>query len=331
MPPKPRPRAALAMLSDLPERIFEPAALARLRELVDLDPTPDPELTGAHEDVEVLITGWGCARITPQVLTRMPSLRAVLHAAGSVKGHLDRAVWERGILVTTAANVNALPVAEYTLAMILLSGKGYPTISRPDVHGSHLDAVADRPTIGNFRRRVGLVGASLIGRRVIELLAPFDLEVLLSDPFLDPGDPILAHARLVDLPTLFAGSDVVSVHAPLLPETVGMIDAGLLASMPADATLINTARAPIVDQEALTEAVLAGRLRAVLDVTDPEPLPADHPLHGHPGAVVTPHVAGALGNEMFRFGGQVLAEVERIVTGQEAAQPVAADRLAAMA
>jgi phosphoglycerate dehydrogenase-like enzyme len=145
------------------------------------------------------------------------------------------------------------------------------------------------------------------------------------------GDPVLDRARAVSLDDLFAGSSIVSVHAPLLPETVGMVGAAQLALLPDGATLITTARAPIVDQDALMDAVRDRGLRAVLDVTEPEPLPAGHPLRSLPGVVLTPHVAGALGTEVRRLGECARHEIERFVAGEPAEHPVTKEALIAVA
>ncbi|MDN4598997.1 hydroxyacid dehydrogenase [Leifsonia virtsii] len=330
------PVAAFAMRPDLPPLLFSGDDLRALRAVTRLDPDLaiadlDDAPAELLDEVEILITGWGAPRLGRAELDRMPRLRAIVHAAGTVKGHLDDAAWDRGILVTSAASANAFPVAEYTLAMILLAGKRVPDYIRgyaadPGLYGEDPD-----PRIGNFQRTVGIVGASRVGRRVIELLAPFDIDVLLYDPYLHPGDPILDAVRRVPLDDLFAGSSIVSIHAPLLPETVGMVGAAQLALLPDGATLINTARAPIVDQEALAAAVRDRGLRAVLDVTDPEPLPAGHPLRTLPGVIITPHVAGALGTELRRLGECARHEIERFVAGEPAEHPVTKEALIAVA
>lgn len=330
------PVAAFAMRPDLPELLFGADDLAALVRSAELDPglTITDFATapaGLLDTVEVLITGWGAPRIGAAELDRMPRLRAIVHAAGTVKGHIDDVVWERGVLVTSAASANAYPVAEYTLAMILLAGKRVPDYIRGYAADPQVYAHEPDPAIGNFGRTVGIVGASRVGRRVIELLEPFDIDVLLYDPYLAAGDPVLRRASRVGLDELFERSSIVSVHAPLLPETVGMIGAAQLALLPEGATLINTARAPIVEQEALTAAVRDRGLRAVLDVTDPEPLPAGHPLRTLPGVVLTPHVAGALGTELRRLGECALHEVERFAAGEPAEHPVTKEALIAVA
>ena len=269
----------------------------------------------------MLITGWGCPELGPAELDAMPRLRAVLHAAGTVKSHVGPDVWSRGILVTSAADANAYPVAEYTLAAILNEGKAVPELAVAYARDPGF-AADDRVDIGNYGRTVGILGASRVGRRVIELLGSFDFNVLLYDPYVRDDDPVLARARPVGLDDLFRRSSIVSIHAPLLPETIGMVGRRQLALMSPASVLINTARGAIVDHDALVAAVRANGLRAVLDVTEPEPLPAGHPLRTLPGVILTPHVAGSLGNELHRLGESAVRELERLAVGRPPRFPV---------
>lgn len=270
-------------------------------------------------DVDLLVTGWGCPPITASVLSRLPRLTAIVHTAGSVKGFVTDACWDRGIAVSSAAQANALPVAEYTVAMILLSGKRVLERAREYRETKRMAVYEVAPSVGNFGTVVGILSASLIGRRVIELLAPYDFQVLVHDPFVTEVDG----AESVGLAELFERSDVVSVHTPLLPETVGLVSAELLGLLRDDAVLINTARGAVVDQDAL--AAEAGRIRAVLDVTDPEVLPAEHPLWHSDAVLITPHLAGSQGNEWGRLGRHAVDEVRRWAAGEGFATPVPAE------
>ncbi|MEU4167794.1 hydroxyacid dehydrogenase [Streptomyces sp. NPDC026665] len=321
--PSGRPVAMFAMTPENVPRIFPADILARLRERVDVEPSlvardfGDPRVRARLAETEILITGWGAPVLDADALDAAPKLRAVLHAAGSVKGFATPEVWERGIVVSSAAAANALPVAEYTLAMILLAGKDVfahrerlRTERAAFPHGEIL------PGIGNFGRRVGVVGASRIGRRLIELLRPFDLSVSLADPYVDGAGAAALGVPLLPLDELLAGSDIVTVHAPQTPETRHLIGRRELALMPAGSVLVNTARGSLVDHDALIEALRARHVRAILDVTDPEPLPADSPLYDLPNAFVTPHLAGSQGNEVARLGLTVLAEAERLLSGR---------------
>lgn len=330
------PAAALAMDAHLPAELFDAQSAARLRALLGVPrsmstldfSTADP---GLLSELEVLVTGWGSPKIGARELDSMPKLRAIFHAAGTVKGHLLPEVWDRGIRVTTAAAVNANPVAEYTLATILLAGKGVLPLSAAGAPCAQSDLAGQAEPIGNYRRTIGIIGASTVGRMVIQLLSMFDFRVVLYDPIIHDDDPILRAVERVALDDLFRLSSIVSVHAPLLPATIGMVGKRELQALSPGSTLINTARAAIVDQEALVDAVRSRGIRAILDVTDPEPLPAGHVLNTLPGVMVTPHVAGALGNELLRLGESVVREVELYVSGSEPAHPVRKQDLAAMA
>jgi phosphoglycerate dehydrogenase-like enzyme len=318
-------RAAFAMATRTASQLLHPAAVERIAAAVDID--PDVVLDGFDRadlaDVELLITGWGCAPITADVLAAAPALRAVVHTAGTVRQHVTEECWERGIVVSSAAAANAVPVAEYAVAMILLAGKRVPEIARRfRTERVQQDWNALFPESGNYRATVGLLGASLIGRRVADLLRPFDLDVLLHDPYAADAEVRSLGAEPVGLDELFARGRVVSLHAPLLPSTRGMVDGRLLALMRDGATLLNTARGGLVDHAAVEREVLSGRLRAVLDVTTPEPLPADSPLWDCDGVVLTPHVAGSKGNELRRLADTAADEVERWAAGRPFAHPV---------
>lgn len=328
-------KVALAMDPDVAARIFPPSRLATLGEGLELlSPQPmssfDTPLADALlPQVEVLLTGWGAPLLTEEVLARAPKLRFALHAAGSVKHHITDAVWDRGIQVSTAAEANSLPVAEYTLAMILLANKRVLQLaSHLQETRADMDPEALFPGMGNFGQTVGLVGASRIGRRVIELLRPFDFTVLVVDPFLSRDEAAELGVELVELDELVAGSDVVSVHAPDLPETHHLLNAARIESMRPGATFINTARGALVDQAALVRRIARGDLYAVLDVTTPWVLDAGDPLYGHPNVVLTPHIAGSLGVELGRLASYALEEARRAAAGLPLRYPVTARELA---
>lgn len=329
--PVERPALLLAMGPGIAERLFADRHRDRLAALSRTDPhliahdlaAPTPLAAAALAEAEVLLTCWGATPLTAEVLASTPRLRAVVHAAGSVKHHITDACWQRGIAVTSAAAANALPVAEYTLAAILFAGKRVlRTAQRYGELRTHHDWRQELDGAGNYGRTVGIVGASRIGRRVIELLRPFDLRVLLYDPYVDAAQAAGLGVEAVPLDVLCARSDIVTVHAPQLPATHHMIDARRLALMPDGATLINTSRGSLVDEDALLPEVTSGRLDAVLDVTDPELPPPDSPFYDLPNVLLTPHVAGSLGGELHRMADRALDEVERFASGMPFADPV---------
>ena len=282
----------------------------------------------ALDGVDVLFTGWGCPPITPGLVDRAPALRAIVHSAGSVKPFLDRAVLARGIAVTSAVVANAVPVAEFTVAAIVFAGKRAWRSAAEYARDRRWPEVRAR---GNYRTTVGLLGASRIGRLVAERLRAFEIDVLVSDPYLTAADAEAMAVRRCSPAELFERSDIVSIHAPLLPETVGLVDATLLARLHDGAVLINTARGAIVDPVALERECVSGRIDAILDVTEPEPLPPDSALLDLPNVVITPHLAGAIGNEVARLGELAIGELERYAAGLPFEHPITLpdwDRLA---
>jgi phosphoglycerate dehydrogenase-like enzyme len=308
--------------------LFPSPLMARLQQAAEIDPAlvvqdfADPAAADALAGAEMLITGWGCPHLDADVLAATPRLRTVLHAAGSVRSLVGEALWDRGVTVSSAVAGNALPVAEYTLAMILLAGKD-AFAHRERFRGTHAyPSSAETSDTGNLGRRVGIIGASRVGRRLLELLRPFDLTVSLYDPYVDTAEAAALGSELLPLEDLLRGSDIVSLHAPDIPETYRMLDRDKLALIRDGGVLINTSRGALVDPVALTDELVSGRLSAVLDVTEPEPLPAGSPLYALPNAFLTPHIAGSLGNELERLGRIVADELERLVAGLPPAHEV---------
>jgi phosphoglycerate dehydrogenase-like enzyme len=283
-------------------------------------------------EAEVLLTHWGAPRLDARVLDLAPNLRLVAHGAGTVKDHVTDAVFERGILVTSAASANARPVAEFTLAAILFACKDAFGARERMMPGADAALWPDRlKLVGLPRRRIGIIGASQVGRLVIELLRELPVEVSVYDPYLSEGDASALGVTRRELLDLAAWCDVLSIHAPALPETLHMVDATVLGALRTGATLINTARGSLVDHDALVTELQAGRISAVLDVTDPEPLPDDHPLRTLPNAFVTPHVAGSLGSEVPVMTALAIDEIARFARGEPLRAAVTATDLARLA
>jgi phosphoglycerate dehydrogenase-like enzyme len=324
----PRPAIMLAMLRGMVDYWFTDEQLQRLDRagcVLDREPVDDfgdPRAATLLAEAEVLVGHWGCPTLTAEVLAQAPGLRLLAYGGGTVKWQLTDAVWERDLVVTTAAPANAIPVAEYTLAMILLAGKGAFLFHE---HQRDPKAVVplDAMTAGNLHKRIGIVGASLVGRAVIELLRPFDVSVSVYDPYLDrDGAAVLGVELVEDLDELCASVDVLSLHAPDIPPTRGMIGARQVARLRDGAVLINTARPALVDQDALLAELRRGRIAAILDVTEPEPLPPEHALLALPNVFVTPHIAGSLGPEVTRMSELAVQEVERYARGEPPLHPV---------
>lgn len=318
-----RPTATLAMRPPaLADDIFGPHR-ERLDVLVDLAPevlTETDSLTARKvlAGTEVLLAGWGCPALDESVLGAMPALRAVIFAGGAAGSVLDTAAAvRRGISFTNTGEGNAQAVAEFTLAAILLAGKRATYAeSLYRTRRTLIDREIELRDSGNYARTVGLVGFSRTGRRVARMLSATELDVLVYDPYAGDDEVRALGGRRVGLRELLASSDVVSLHAPATEETRHMIGRDEFGLMRDGATLINTARGALVDHGALRTELRTGRLSAVLDVTEPEPLdPADE-LWDLPNVTLTPHIAGATGTELHRFGRDVLAELDNFVHGR---------------
>jgi phosphoglycerate dehydrogenase-like enzyme len=320
------------------EDLVTPAHHDRLDSLCTV-PTREP-ITDFKDDAhrallaeaEILLTSWGAPRLGSTALARLPKLRYVAHAAGTVKDLVTDHVWERDIRVSSAAGANALPVAEYTVAAVLFSGKQVFRLQQHYRQRRDWQRWSDvAPGLGNHGKTIGIVGASRIGRRVLELLRPFDFRLLVADPTISDADAAALGARLVELDDLARSADIVSLHAPSLPGTHHLFDARRLALLRDGAVLINTARGALVDHAALTAELVSGRIDAVLDVTDPEVLPGDSPLYELPNVFLTPHIAGSQGTETQRMTDLAVAEIERYVTGSPLQHEVTRDDLAIVA
>jgi len=332
-----KPLTALLMHPVVQEEFFRAEHMQKLDEVCTLiapQPFANIESLARHlGQIEVLITSWGCPRIDETTLDMLPRLQLIAHLAGSVKGFIDEAAWRRGIKVINAVAANAVPVAEYTLGAILFANKKLFQFHR--LYTEHQDHQVpwdlDTDSIGNYGKTIGIIGASHVGRLVIEYLQPFDLRVLLYDPYATPLEARQWGTTKVGLTELLSQADVVSVHAPLLPDTRGMLGVRELALLRDGAVIINTARGAIIDPAALHTELVRGRLSAVLDTTEPEVLPADHPFYRLPNVYLTPHIAGSMGNETQRLTDYIVAELDRFHRGMRLHHQVKREHLARLA
>lgn len=311
----------IAMLQgkDIRERVFAPEHLARLRELGDV--TLNEESGNPSEEqmrdliagAEVAITSWGCRGLTEKVLENAPNLKLVLHAAGTVKPIVTEAMWRRGVRVSNATEALGQGVAETALGFTIVSLKDMWRLSRETAAGGWGDGSRVREVYGVT---IGVVGAGRAGSHYLKLLRQFDVRSVLYDPYVSVERALELGAHKLELEDLLRASDVVSIHLPSLPETYHMFNAERLALMKDNAVLINTARGSVIDEQALVAELSKGRLFACLDVTDPEPPQADHPLRKLPNVVLTPHIAGAVNNGMGRIAKATVSDLQAYLAGK---------------
>jgi phosphoglycerate dehydrogenase-like enzyme len=328
---------AAALLSS-PEALasaYGEVVLARLRPLVGrLDVIAPGEAWREHlarlRDTEVIFSGWGAPRMDDEFLRHLPKLRAVFYAGGSVRYFVTEALWQRGIRLTTAQAINAIPVAEYTVSALLLGLKRFWHYAR--VTRENRDFPTARPMPGALGSVVGLVSYGTIARLARQKLHGFEVQVMVHDPFLTDEEARREAVWKVSLDELFATADAVSLHTPHLPETAGLIRGRHFELMKPGAFFLNTARGEVVDEAGMI-AVLQRRpdLQAVLDVTAPEPPAPDSPLYTLPNVVLTPHIAGSVGRECLRMGHAMVDEFERFAAGRPLRWEITSERAARIA
>jgi phosphoglycerate dehydrogenase-like enzyme len=260
--------------------------------------------TGEATQAQVLVPRGGGA-LSDEVLDALPRLRLVqLMSAGAEKfvGRLPERV-----TLCNARGAHTPSTAEWAVTATLAAQRGIPHFTRQQDAGRWAPRT-DHSLVG---ARVLMVGAGDIGRTIGRMMAGFDVDVTWVARTAREG----VHA-FGELPELLPHADVVVLIVPVTPETIGMVDAAFLAAMKDDALLVNAARGVVVDTDALLAELVSGRLRAALDVTEPEPLPEGHPLWSAPNLLLTPHVAGAVPDTNARATAAVTDQLERVLAGK---------------
>jgi phosphoglycerate dehydrogenase-like enzyme len=238
----------------------------------------------------------------PEPLAGLGALRVVQLVTAGVDAWLGRL--PEHITLCDARGVHTSSTSEWVVAAVLASLREFPRFARAQAAGRW----APRRTDELAGKRVLVVGAGSIGEAVAARLLPFEVTLTLVARTARGG----VHG-LDELPALLAAADVVVLVVPLTSETAGLVDARFLAAMPDGALLVNAARGPVVDSAALTAELTSGRLAAALDVTDPEPLPADSPLWSLENVLLTPHVGGSVNGVLPRAYALVADQVRRYV------------------
>jgi len=315
------PLQGLYILDDAArEMIYGPEEQRELAEQIQFIAPPQTALSILQNptllrEVEVIFSGWGAPCLDLDFLNAAPHLQAFFYGAGATGGMIHPCVWSRGVLVTSAAAINAIPVAEYTVAAIILSLKNVFYFMR-HAHKEHHHPIGRNGIRGAYKATIGLVSFGAIGRAVRERLQMLDVDVIVYDPFVSEEEAQASAIRLVSLEELFHHADVVSLHTPWLPETEGLITGKHIASLKPGATLINTARGAIIREDEMMEILSVRRdVTAILDVTQSEPPPPLSPLWALPNLFLTPHIAGSMASECRRMGRFMVEEFHRYVAG----------------
>ncbi len=277
-------------------------------------------------DLDALIVCHGAPRVTPAVLDAAPRLRLIGELEGDrFAQRIDvEAAASRGVRSVDTTQGSSYPVAEWALAMMLVGLRNAGALFRKMIAHERVfeNQVERRSDPGYLRgeltgKRVGLIGCGHIGRRLLELLRPFRVEALVSDPYVPREFSDVLDITLTSLDNVLSLPDVVVCLAPITPGTRGMIGAREIELLRPGAVFVNVSRGAIVDPDALIARLRRGDLIASLDVFDPEPVPVDSPVRDLPNVFLTPHIAGVTAASNTRYFSLMVDELERLFAGHE--------------
>jgi phosphoglycerate dehydrogenase-like enzyme len=293
-----------ALLGELPAGVT-------LEVMADVDAPPsDPA------GVEFWVPPFLAAAAQTGIVAKLPDLRVVQLLSAGADVWVGRV--PDGVTLCDARGVHDSPTAEWVVAAILSHLRRFPAFALAQARAEW--AYADHtPTDELAGKRVLVVGAGSIGAAIGARLSPFEVSLTWVARTARPGDGV--HG-VDELPRLLPEADVVVLIVPLTAQTRGLVDAGFLAAMRDGALLVNASRGPVADTAALATALADGRIAAALDVTDPEPLPGDHPLWRMPNVLITPHVGGSVRGLLPRAYRLVGEQLRRYVAGRPLANHV---------
>ena len=284
----------------------------------------DPDEVVAHiGDAEVAVVHF--APLSRDMMQKLPNLKLVAVSRGGPVNVDLKAAKERGITVVNTPGRNASAVAEFTIGAIISEvrniARGHEAMRKGDYRTDLYRANVTGDELCDMT--VGVIGYGEIGKRVVTLLRAFGCEVLVSDPYVQlTADDVNAGVKMVSFENLLAKSDIVTLHARVTPETTNMMNAEAFAAMKPGSTVVNTARGPLLDYDALIEALQSGHLRgAMLETFTVEPVPLDSPLLTLPNVTLTPHIAGSSLRTVRVAAGKAAEEIRRWLDGEPPMNP----------
>ncbi len=303
-------------------RVLSVEAEASLRQIAEVREPAGESLDAAEvasliEGASVALTGWGTPSLVDLLRDGDQTVGLIAHTAGTIRHLVPEERLGDGLRVSHAAGVIAGSVAELVVgqAITLLRQVRQFDEGLRRGEGWH-DLLGRYPGHLLGSQTVGVVGSGYVGQRVIQLLLAFGCRVVVADPYLTDERAAELGVERVELDELFRQSQVVTLHAPVLPSTIGMVGAAQLALLRDGAVFMNIARAAIVDDDALVAELRTGRFRAVLDVFPEEPIPSDSPYLTMDNVVVTPHIGGRTEETNLLQGQAMVEEIGRYLQGQ---------------
>jgi D-3-phosphoglycerate dehydrogenase len=292
----------------------EKKTLEGLADLVPLQTKKPEEFIAQAADCDALLNTYA-GPITAEVMAKMPKCRIIARYGIGVDTIDLEAATAAGIIVTNNPTYCIEEVAEHTMALLLSSARKVAFYDR-QVRAGRWEVPPGKPLYRLAGRTLGLVGFGNIARQVAIRAASFGMQILYADPYIQEGQ-FQALGKKVELNELLRESDFVSLHPPLTPQTRKMISDDALSRMKATAVLINCARGPVVDTDALVRALDARKIAGcALDTTDPEPLPDPHALRGRENVILNPHVAWYSEQALVGLQAGAPSEVRRVLSGE---------------
>lgn len=284
-------------------------------------------------DVEYIFSTWSMPAMTEEEIEKcFPALKAIFYSAGSVQT-FARPFMSRGVKIFSAWAANAVPVAEYTVAQIILSCKGFFKSCTLATQNKRKEAQQHSLSCpGNYGCKVGLIGVGMIGSLVAEMLKVYNHKILVFDPFCSQEKADKLGVELCSLERIFSECQVISNHLANNPQTVGMLNYDLFKLMRPTATFLNTGRGAQVVEADLAKALSEKPdAVAVLDVTFPEPIQEGNPLLALGNVYLTPHIAGSQADEVHRMAEYMIEEFKSFTEGNPTRYEVSEKMLETMA
>lgn len=317
-------------------KVYSENILEKLRKYGEISERIDKSNINEHKEFlsqcEVAFATWGMIKFTEEEIKEyMPNLKALFYSAGTVQ-YFAEPFLNCGIRVFSAFAANGVPVTEYTVSQIILALKGYFQGAKRYKSLLPYSFMHTQNCVGAYGAKVGLVGLGAIGSSVAEKLKEYDVEIMAYDPFVSRERAKELNVTLCGLETIFKDCDVISNHLANKKELKNIFDAKLFRLMKKHSTFINTGRGDQVDEFALAASLIAHPSRtAVVDVLKNEEFPYVSPLFWCPNVIITPHIAGSLGNETERMADYMIEQLVNYKTGQSLKYEVTQEMLKTMA
>lgn len=323
--------ALIAAAGPQRDRIFPAHLMEKLGAFGNLVTNPGgndkDNVLATMQNADVVITSWGSPRLTAELLDAAPNCRLIVHAAGTVNPIVSDDVWSRGIRMVCSTSAIGFGVAETSLGLMISASKNFFQLN-DFVHAGGWRETTETTVVDLVDITIGIVGAGQVGRHLITLLKPFDVDIVVSDPYITDETCQQLGVRRVSFEELLTVADIVSIHAPSIPETDNLFRKETLKRMKKTAGIINTARGSIINEQDLYEHMVNGNLRfACLDVTNPEPPARDNPLRNLHNVIFLPHIAGVVNNGLARIGRHVVRELELYRSGKPSTNEITQDMM----